>query len=179
MTRRLVQALLIVIAFALPEAVFAQNRQSAKGTAEQAVSKRDQEFVMRAAHSNSAEIVMGQLAQKNGASEAVRQFGRRMMQDHTLANKELEAIARKLGISVTRDPDPKHEGDAKTLSSATGPEFDRLYAGYMVRDHEMTVSLFQRQAKNGDSADLRQFAAKQLPILHEHLKLARGLMDQR
>ena len=73
MTRRLVQALLIVIAFALPEAVFAQNRQSAKGTAEQAVSKRDREFVMRAAHSNSAEIVMGQLAQKNGASEAVRQ----------------------------------------------------------------------------------------------------------
>jgi hypothetical protein len=41
-----------------------------------------------------------------------------------------------------------------------------------------TVSLFERQAKSGANPELRPFA-KQLPIVQEHLKLARVLPGQR
>jgi putative membrane protein len=48
----------------------------------------------------------------------------------------------------------------------------------MVEDHEKTVKLFRRQAEKGDNAELKQFAAKTLPTLEEHLKMSRDLKNQ-
>jgi putative membrane protein len=174
MIGRLVRGFFVMLAFVFGGAALAQSTRSGGD----ATSKQDQEFVTRATHANAAEITLGQLAQKNGSTDAVRQFGQRMIKDHTAAMKELESIAGKLGISPSKQPDPKHEGDAKMLTKATGAEFDRLYSGLMVRDHEMTVNLFERQSKSDGNAALAQFAAKQLPILQEHLKMARALGGQ-
>jgi hypothetical protein len=41
------------------------------------------------------------------------------------------------------------------------------------------VTLFQKQAKQGEAKELRDFAAKTLPTLEEHLKAARALKDGR
>jgi hypothetical protein len=40
--------------------------------------------------------------------------------------------------------------------------------------HKDAVDLFERYAKSGDNKDLRSFAAKHLPHLREHLKMAQG-----
>jgi putative membrane protein len=128
-----------------------------------------------AAHGSWAEIATGELAQKNGASDAVKQFGQRMVQDHGMANKELETIAGKLGITPPKGPDAKHQADAQMLAKLKGAEFDRQYSAHMVKDHEMTVALFEKQSRGGGNAELKQFAAKQLPILQEHLKMAKAL----
>jgi putative membrane protein len=37
------------------------------------------------------------------------------------------------------------------------------------------ISLLEQQAKKGQSAELKAFAAKTLPTLREHLKMARTL----
>jgi putative membrane protein len=144
-----------------------------------AVSSMDRQFVTMAAQASWAEIATGQIAQKNGASDAVRQFGQRMVQDHGMANKELETIAGKLGMTPPKEPDAKHQADAKMLAGLSGAEFDRQYSSHMVMDHEMTIALFEKQAKGGGDASLRAFAAKQLPILQEHHKMARALPGQR
>jgi putative membrane protein len=44
--------------------------------------------------------------------------------------------------------------------------------------HENAVSLFERYAKGGDNAELKAFAAKQLPHLQEHLRMAKDLRIQ-
>jgi putative membrane protein len=44
-----------------------------------------------------------------------------------------------------------------------------------VSAHKDAVSLFERYAKGGDNADLKAFAAKTLPRLKEHLKMAEDL----
>jgi putative membrane protein len=139
------------------------------------VSGGDREFVMMAAQANAAEIATGDLAQRNAGSDAVRQYGRRMIQDHGMASKELEAIASKLGITPPKQPDPKHQADAQMLAKLNGAEFDRQYGAHMLKDHEMTIALFEKQSRAGDNAELKQFATKTLPILQEHLKLARML----
>ena len=41
--------------------------------------------------------------------------------------------------------------------------------------HKDAVSLFERYAKGGDNATLKAFAAKTLPHLREHLKMAEDL----
>ena len=49
----------------------------------------------------------------------------------------------------------------------------------MVKDHEKAVALFQKQAKSGDSPELKEFASKTLPTLQDHLKMARDLSPQK
>jgi putative membrane protein len=139
------------------------------------LSGGDREFVTMAGHANAAEIATGELAQKNGGTDAVRQYGRRMMQDHGMASKELEAIAGKLGMTPPKQPDAKHQADSQMLAKLTGAEFDRQYAAHMLKDHEMTIALFEKESRGGESPELKQFATKTLPILQEHLKLARTL----
>jgi putative membrane protein len=49
----------------------------------------------------------------------------------------------------------------------------------MVKDHEKAVALFEKQAKRGDAEELKQFASQTLPVLQEHLKMARSLTGQK
>jgi putative membrane protein len=151
------------------------SQGATSGAAGGSISSNDRTFVTMAAQASWAEIVTGELAQKNGASDAVRQYGQRMVQDHGMANKELETIAGKLGVTPPKGPDAKHQADAGMMAKLKGAEFDRQYSAHMVKDHEMTVALFEKQAKGGENAELRAFAAKQLPILKEHLNMAKAL----
>jgi putative membrane protein len=179
MTARFAKTLLCAVALGWACAGWSVSAIGATGSNVIALKSHDREFVTRAAEASWAEIAMGQLAQSSGRTDAVRQFGQRMVKDHTATMEGLESITRKLGITSAKEADPKHQGDLNVLAKATGAEFDRLYAGYMVTEHERTVQLFQRQAKRGENAELRQFAARQLPILQEHLSMARSLTAQR
>jgi putative membrane protein len=139
----------------------------------------DQAFVMEAARDGHAEVEHGKLAQKNGSSAAVKEFGQRMVADHTKAGAELSAIAKKLGITPPADMGDKHKAEQKKLAALKGDKFDSEYASHMVQAHETAVNLFQKQAKSGDAKELRDFAGKTLPTLEEHLKMARALKDKK
>ena len=64
------------------------------------------------------------------------------------------------------------------LSKLKGAEFDRAYARTMVRDHEKDVAEFKKEADSGADSSVKNFAAKTLPALEEHLKMARDMMRQ-
>jgi putative membrane protein len=51
-------------------------------------------------------------------------------------------------------------------------DVDRAYMTHMVADHKKDIAEFEREASSGQDADLKAFAAKTLPTLREHLKLA-------
>jgi putative membrane protein len=137
----------------------------------------DAAFVMEAAHDGHAEVEHGKLAQKNAARAGVKEFGQRMVNDHTKAGAELGAIAKKLGMTVPTGMSDKHAAEQKKLAALKGEKFDQEYMTHMVHAHETAVTLFQKQAKHGEAKELRDFAAKTLPTLEEHLKMARDLKD--
>src|SRR5205823_909236 len=60
----------------------------------------DREFVRKAAEGGLAEVELGQLATQKASSPDVKQFGQRMVNDHTKANDELKEVAQKQGISI-------------------------------------------------------------------------------
>ena len=60
-----------------------------------------------------------------------------------------------------------------------GEKFDHEYSEHMIKDHESAVKLFQKQAKDGDAKELKDFAAKTLPTLEEHLKMSRNLKSRK
>jgi putative membrane protein len=143
------------------------------------LGSNDRKFVTEAAMSGMAEVELGRLAVARGAGDAVKQFGQRMVDDHTRANEELMQLASGLGVVPPAQLDAKHQAVVAKLSRLSGAEFDRAYAKQMVTDHQKAVSLFQREADRGAHADLKAFAGGKLPALQEHLRMARELAGAR
>src|SRR5690242_1369516 len=69
------------------------------------VSAADRKFAIAAAQGGMAEVKLGELAVKNGASDSVKKFGQRMVDDHSKANDELKQIATNKGIALPTDVD--------------------------------------------------------------------------
>lgn len=138
----------------------------------------DRRFVARAAADGMAEIEMGRLAQEKGASDVVRQFGRRMVDEHTAANGRLAALAKAKGIVVPGSLDPAQRVARVRLDRLSGAAFDRTYLRGQVDSHLQAIRNFESQARGGRDAELKRFAAEMLPTLQEHLRAARDAVRQ-
>jgi len=145
------------------------------GSAGHAMSNADQKFVKDAAVGGMAEVELGKLAQDKGSSEAVKNFGKRMVDDHSKANDELKSIASQKSIDLPTSMDAKHQATVDRLSKLSGAEFDRAYTNEMLKDHETDVKEFQKQSTSGSDPDLKNFASKTLPTLQEHLSMIRDI----
>jgi putative membrane protein len=156
-----------------------RNAGSAKGeqTGMTTMSSKDRDFLMDAAEGGMLEVELGRVAAQKGASEAVKQFGQKMVDDHGQANTELMSIATSKGVTLPTELDEKHKAHVTKLSALTGAEFDREYSKMMLSDHNKDVSEFEKQSTKGVDPDLKAFAAKTLPTLQQHLELAKALPD--
>jgi putative membrane protein len=127
------------------------------------LSSTDRRFVENAAKGGMMEVSMGRAASSRAQSNDVKQFGDRMVRDHSKANNELKSIAAKKGITVARE---EPAGNFRT---------DRAYMEMMVKDHEKDLAEFQQEARNGSDPDLKRFADKTSKIISEHLTMARRI----
>ena len=139
------------------------------------MSSQDRNFLMDAAEGGMMEVELGRVAAQKGTSEAVKQFGQKMVDDHGQANTELMSIATSKGVTLSTELDEKHRAHVTKLSSLTGAEFDREYSKMMLSDHTKDVSEFEKESSKGTDPDLKAFAAKTLPTLQQHLELAKAL----
>jgi putative membrane protein len=159
-------------------AVFAHQANSSNASSKSKSSAMsDAEFAKKAAQGNMAEVKLGELAQEKGSSDAVKNFGKRMVNDHSKANEELKTTAAKDNIQLPSDLDTKDQAAYDRLSKLSGPAFDKAYSRDMVRDHEKDVAEFHKEANAGKNEDIKNYAAQTAPILEDHLKEARKLMQ--
>jgi putative membrane protein len=136
----------------------------------------DQAFVDKAAMGGMAEVKLSKLAMDKGQSTDVKQFARKMVEDHTKANMELKQIAEKKNLVVPTKLDPEHEKAYNQLATLDGANFDKEYMRVMATDHDDATKLFKEEAQRGQDAELKSFAMKTLPTIEKHDDLAH--MDQ-
>lgn len=132
----------------------------------------DNAFVQKAAAGGMAEVEMGKLGQDKASSDPVKQFGARMVQDHSKANDQLKQIATAKSVTLPSGPEPKAKSDMTAMQKMTGAAFDKHYMDHMVADHHKDIALFEKEAKSGKDPELKSFAENTLPTLREHLQLA-------
>ena len=147
------------------------------GSASAKLAGADKTFVEKAAVGGMAEVQLGNLAQQKAANDQVKQFAARMVTDHTKANDELKQIASTKGVQLPSALDKKHQSDMDRLQKMSGADFDKAYMSHMVDDHKQDVAEFKKEANGGKDGDVKGFAAKTLPTLEEHLKLAQTTND--
>lgn len=142
------------------------------GTASQPV---DASFTRQAATGGMAEIKMGRLAEQKGTNPAVKEFGKRMVTDHTKAGDQLKQIAAKDKLMLPSSIDKDQQAMYNTLAGLSGADFDKAYAQDMVTDHEQTIQVFQQEVTSGANPDLKKFASDTLPTIQDHLKMAKQM----
>ena len=135
----------------------------------------DAQFIKKAAAGGMAEVELGQLAVKNGLNEQVKQFGQRMIDDHTKANDQLKQIASQEHVKLPSEPDQKDRATKERLEKLTGAQFDQAYMSDMVNDHKKDVAEFARESKTAKDPAVKDFAQQTLPTLREHLKQAQQI----
>ena len=152
-----------------------QNRNDNTGGGMAGMSQQDHKWIMETAMGGLKEVELGRIAAQQGTSDAIKQYGQRMVDDHTKANAELMALATSKGMTLPTELDEKTRADVTKLTAMTGASFDRAYARMMVNDHRKKVDNFEKQSQRGRDPDLKAFATKTLPTVQEHLQMARAL----
>ncbi|MEK9279045.1 MULTISPECIES: DUF4142 domain-containing protein [unclassified Bradyrhizobium] len=134
------------------------------------------DFVNEVAISDVFEIESSKLAEQKGNAQE-KSFAQQMVTDHTKTSSELKGLIGngKIQATLPTTLDSSHQSKLDKLKSATGKDFSSDYDSYQVSAHEDAVSLFDRYAKGGDNAELKDWAGKTLPALKHHLDMAKEL----
>ena len=155
-----------------------KDKPAASKTDNGKLASSDRKFVTEALKGGMAEVELGKLASEKASTDAVKQFGQRMVDDHGKAGEELKKIAQDKGVTPPAELDGKHKRLHERLSKLSGAEFDRAYMEEMVKDHRNDVKEFQREAGRAKDPDVKSYASKTLPTLQEHLKQAETVRSQ-
>ncbi|CAN7422762.1 MULTISPECIES: DUF4142 domain-containing protein [Pseudomonas] len=147
------------------------------GTAFAATSN---DFVDSAAAGGIAEVETSRLALEKSSSADIKAFANMMITDHSKANDELAALAKKNDIEVPDSTTLVKQAKEKILD-LRDESFDAAYANNQVKAHEDTIELFKKEAntvtddRTKGATDLKGFAQKMLPALKKHLDMAKKL----
>ena len=142
---------------------FAKTEEAKSSEKSHSLSSADKAFIKEAAKGGMMEVAMGRMAEKNASDASVKKFGARMVADHGKANDELKSIAAERKVEL---PAEKAAGKWKS---------DKEYMDAMVKDHEKDLAAFEREAKEGSDADVKQFADKTAKVVRKHLEMAKDI----
>lgn len=129
----------------------------------------EKKFIMKAANGGMTEVEVGKVAQEKGASSDVKDFGARMVKDHSKINDQLKDVASKMGVTVPDKVNAAHQAMIDKLSAKSGAEFDTAYVKMMVKDHEKDIAEFEKADKEVSNADLKKFIEDSVPVMKDHL----------
>ena len=142
--------------------------------ADKAVSPAD--FVRRAALSDMFETKTSELAAIKGDGPA-RAFAAQMNAAHQKTSSELGVIVKGHASDLPLPPrlDPADQRRVDRLEELDGAAFVQQYRSDQLAAHRKAIALFEGFVADGRDARLKEWAAKTLPKLKQHLSLAETL----
>jgi putative membrane protein len=132
---------------------------------------QDKDFVRTALQGGMAEVQLGQLAADKGTSDDVKQFGQRMVVDHTKLGDEMKQVAQQLGVKPPNDVSKKDKELMAKLQGLSGQQFDNAYIAAMVKDHKKDNQDFQAEAGQTQNPALKQVAQQGGQVIQQHLQI--------
>ena len=141
------------------------------------LDKGEQAFVAKATADNSMQIALAQVALDRSASPKVHALAQRIIDDHQALNRKFTdfSVAKKARGQAHGTPNHDVTEDKLRLQNLQGDALDKAFAGMMVKEHQQIIPLYERAARDANSPKLQQIASDGLPLLREHLQMARAL----
>ena len=133
---------------------------------------------------NQVDIDAGKLAQKQGSTKAVRDFGKQMAVDHAGVNKQATQLVTKLKVKPEANPTSeslKKGGDENVakLKKLNGKEFDKAYVDNEGTYHQSVLDAVDKTlVPNAKNAELKALIEKVRPAFVAHLDHAKHLQGE-
>lgn len=181
-----IRALAITAALALPTLAIADTTTPKAAATEKTAKLTSDEIkiVAHLHHVNQMEIDMGKWAQKTGTA-TVKGYGETLINDHTSADKDLTAFAKKRGLSSipadkpTTDAERQDEKDMTIamakLKTLKGAEFDKEFLTMMTKDHDKELTKIDAAMGTVTDSELKAMLTTVKPVLQRHSDQARDL----
>jgi predicted outer membrane protein len=137
----------------------------------------DRQTVQKIHDGNQMELQMGRLAQERGTTREVKALGKRLVVDHTAADKKIDEYLRKRGTSLAElATTTTADGDHELLATRTGRDFDRSFALQMVADHTKSVEMLQSAQIATFDDVLRDLYDQLIETQEAHKRGAQGII---
>jgi putative membrane protein len=147
-----------------PDAMQQQQQSSAS-------AMQDKEFVRKALEGGMAEVQLGQLASEKASSDDVKQFGQKMVTDHTKLGDQMKLVAAQLGVKAPDGPSKKDKELYTKLQGLSGKQFDDAYIVAMVKDHKKDSEEFKTEAQQSQNPAVQQAAQQGGQVIDQHLQM--------
>jgi putative membrane protein len=132
----------------------------------------DKMFVKKAMQGNIAEVQLGELTLQKSNNDQVKQFARKMIDDHTKLNEQMRSVALQLSVEIPTEVSKKDKSLMNKMQALSGTAYDQAYIKEMVKDHKQDLSEFRMEASNGNLKDAATQGSK---VISEHLQMAQQL----
>lgn len=141
------------------------------------LSEDENMFIQQAAAGGMLEVELANQALQKSKNPKVKAFAQMMVTDHSNANLELQKVAENKGLKLPATFPAEQQKHLDMMKEFADRGFDRQYMEMMESDHVATLALFRKAAQYGD-IDIKNFAAKTIPVLEKHHKEATVLNEE-
>lgn len=141
------------------------------------LDRSDRKALTQLAESNIAEINAGKLALSKASNPEVKAYAQRMVDEHTKALAEVQALAQAKGVELPKEQTVKHKAKGAMLEALSGDIFDRTYIKQSGRrDHRVTHEQLKDNMDKIKDPDIKALAMKMRPVVEQHLLAAEELI---
>lgn len=139
------------------------------------------DFVRMLDTANTSELNAAKFVVNRTKNADVHAFAQRMIDDHSSAAVALEAATRGTNLfPAPRDRDATGPGPGRRalamLEGETGAQLDNDYMRMQEPAHRRALGLLQWETQNGQTAGLKDLAAKLTPTVQQHLQMVQNYL---
>lgn len=145
----------------------ATGNQDPNGTA----AMMDKQFVRSALEGGMAEVQMGQLATQKSSNPDVKEFGQKMVDDHTKLGDQMKQVAAQMNVKLPDSLSSKDKSTIAKLSALDGDAFDKAYIKEMVKDHKKDEKEFKQEAIDASNPALKGVVSQGAQVIGQHLQM--------
>ncbi len=150
----------------------------APALAQKAAPMSDQKFLDTAAQTDMVEVHLGTLAQDSASSQAVKDYGRMLVADHTQDFQKLQSLAQQAGLALPTAIDNDHNKSLiAPLHKLKGKAFDHTYIQDMIAGHTAALALYKKEAHDATNPAVRSYAQDTIATLEKHLDAAKAIQQ--
>ncbi len=140
--------------------------------------KKAAHFLVEMADARMMDGFEGQVAVDRGVSPDVKAYGARMITEQAELHKEIKQVAMAMGVQLPGTiSDAKADG-LKDLREQSGDDADKKFISMITIDHKRDVKEFKKAMELNEPL-VRDFAARRLPTIEQHLAAIEAIHDAR
>lgn len=139
----------------------------------------DAAFVAKAAEVMAVDTELATLAASRSTAADVQAVARRVLDARKAISRDLKAMAGRRELTgpaaVDTAPTSAAASPAAALRSQAAAAFDAAFIAALLANGDTAVALFEAESRDGRDDEIKEWAARQLPALREHVTALRAL----